>query len=201
MTGKKLVLFDFDGTITTTDTMFLFTRYAVGQARFLAGMAFLSLPLTCYKLGLVTTQRAKEMLLTHFFGGMQQSEFDRLGKAFAEKNIPAIVRPAAAEAIRNYKKSNARIIVVSASAQNWMMPWALNEGLEVLATRLEVVNGKITGKINGVNCNGEEKVARIKEHLNLSEFTEIVAYGDTKGDLPMLALASEKHFKPFRDNK
>lgn len=201
MAGKKLVLFDFDGTITTSDTMFLFTRFAVGTTRFLAGMAFLALPLALHKMGLIDAQRAKETLLSHFFGGMRQPEFDDLGRSFAVKHIPHVVRPAAAEAIRAHKSNGARIVVVSASAQNWMMPWALNEGLEVLATRLEVVNGKITGKITGCNCNGEEKVARIRAHINLSDYSEIVAYGDTKGDLPMLALATEKHFKPFRDNK
>ncbi|HMJ71567.1 MAG TPA: HAD family hydrolase [Cyclobacteriaceae bacterium] len=201
MSGKRLVLFDFDGTITTSDTMFLFTRDAVGALRFLTGMAFLALPLTLHKLGFISAQKAKEIFLTHFFGGMDQSAFNKLGMTFAETRIAAFVRPAAAEAIRAHKQSGSRIVVVSASAQDWMKPWALSEGLEVLATRLEVVDGKITGKITGCNCNGEEKVNRIREHLTLSDFSQIVAYGDTKGDLPMLALATEKHFKPFRDNK
>jgi HAD superfamily hydrolase (TIGR01490 family) len=201
MAGSKLVLFDFDGTITTSDTMFLFTRFAVGDVRFLAGMGLLAAPLALHKAGLMSAQAAKEIFISHFFRGMEQSEFDRLGKTFAETRIPAFIRPAAADAIRDHKRTNSRIVVVSASAQNWMKHWALNEGLEVLATRLEVADGKITGKITGCNCNGDEKVTRIREHINLSDFTEIVAYGDTKGDLPMLALATEKHFKPFRDNK
>jgi HAD superfamily hydrolase (TIGR01490 family) len=201
MSGKRLVLFDFDGTITTSDTMFLFTRYAVGDTKFLTGMAFLALPMSLHKLGLISAQKAKEIFLTHFFEGTDLAEFDRLGKAFAETRIPAFIRPAAAEAIRAHKQAGSRIVVVSASAQDWMKHWALNEGLEVLATRLEVIDGKITGKITGCNCNGEEKVSRIREHVTLSDFSQIVAYGDTKGDLPMLALATEKHFKPFRDNK
>lgn len=201
MAGNKLVLFDFDGTITTSDTMFLFTRYVVGTTRFLAGMTLLALPLALHKLKLISAQRAKEIFLAHFFGGMTETEFDDLGRSFARTRIPDIVRPAATEAIRSHKNDKSRIIVVSASAQNWMMPWALNEGLEVLATRLEVVDGKITGKITGLNCNGDEKVNRIRGLLNPADYPTIVAYGDTKGDLPMLALATEKHFMPFRDSK
>ena len=201
MAGKKLVLLDFDGTITTADTMFLFTRFVVGTPRFLFGLAVLSLPLILHKFKFVSAQRAKEMFLKYFFGNMSKTEFDRFGKEFAQKHIPSYVRPSAREAITNHKSANSRIIVVSASAENWMMHWCLDNGLEVLATRLEVVDQKITGKIAGKNCNSNEKVNRIKEKVNLADYTDIIVYGDTSGDLPMLALATEKHFKPFRDKK
>lgn len=197
--GKKLVLFDFDGTITTVDTMFLFTRFVVGTSRFLFGMSVLAAPMVLHKLGFVSAQTAKEILLTWFFRGMSKTDFDRYGKDFALKTIPAHVRPAAFEAINNYRSSGCRIIVVSASAENWMKDWCLNNGLEFLATKLEIVNGELTGKIEGLNCNADEKVNRIKEHVNLADYSNIIAYGDTKGDIPMLSLATEKHFKPFRD--
>lgn len=198
--GKKLVLFDFDGTITTVDTMFLFTRFVVGTPKFLFGMSVLAAPMVLHKLGFVSAQKAKELLLTYFFSGMTKTEFDQHGKNFSLKNIPRHVRPAAAEAINNYKSSGYRIIVVSASAENWMKDWCLNNGLEFLATRLEVVNERITGKIAGRNCNAEEKVSRIKEKVvDLADYSEIIVYGDTSGDFAMLSLATEKHFKPFRD--
>ena len=201
MAGSRLVLFDFDGTITIADTMFLFTKFAVGTPRFIFGLSVLALPLVLHKLKLVSAQKAKEIFLSHFFSGTEKTKFDELGKNFSEKNIPGFVRPAALDAINNYKKSGCRIIVVSASAENWMATWCANNGLEVLATRLEVVDGKITGRIAGNNCNSEEKVNRIKEKVNLADYAEIIVYGDTSGDLPMLALATEKHFKPFRDKR
>jgi phosphatidylglycerophosphatase C len=200
MAGKKLVLFDFDGTITTVDTMFLFTRFVVGTPRFLFGLAVLSVPLILHKLRVVSAQKAKEIMLTHFFKGMSKDEFDQYGKNFS-KTIPGYVRPAAHEAIRNHRSANSRIIVVSASAENWMSHWCTDNNLEYLATRLEVIDQKITGKILGKNCNSDEKVNRIKEKINLSDYTDIIVYGDTSGDLPMLALGTEKHFKPFRDSK
>ncbi len=87
--------------------------------------------------------------------------------------------------------------IVSASPKNWIEPWAAPLGINVLSTNLEIKNGMITGKIEGKNCNGPEKVNRIKEHINLDSYDEIIAYGDTSGDLPMFEIATSTHFKPF----
>lgn len=178
--------------------MFLFTRFVVGTPRFLFGLAVISIPLILHKFKIVGAQRAKEILLTHFFRGMSTAKFDKYGKDFAEKIIPHYIRPTALPVIANRES---RIIVVSASAENWISHWCTSNNLEFIATKLEVIDGKITGKISGKNCNSDEKVNRIKEKVNLSDYTDIIAYGDTSGDLPMLALATEKHFKPFRDKK
>jgi phosphatidylglycerophosphatase C len=58
---------------------------------------------------------------------------------------------------------------------------------------------KITGKIDGVNCNHAEKTARIKAAYNLAEYGEIYGYGDSSGDNEMLALATKAFYKPFRN--
>ena len=34
--------------------------------------------------------------------------------------------------------------------------------------------------------------------FDLSNFDEIIAYGDTSGDREMLVLAHQQHYKPFR---
>jgi phosphoserine phosphatase len=68
----------------------------------------------------------------------------------------------------------------------------------LLATRLEVSGNRLTGRIEGANCHGEEKVRRIRDAYQLKEYSQVYAYGDTKGDLPMLALADIRFYKPFR---
>ena len=59
-------------------------------------------------------------------------------------------------------------------------------------------NGLLTGKIENQNCHGEEKVNRINAAFDLSQYDEIYCYGDTKGDKPMLRLATFAFYKPFR---
>jgi len=73
--------------------------------------------------------------------------------------------------------------------------------IPLIATEIEVdAHSRITGKILGNNCRGREKVARIRDQYRVEEFDEIFAYGDSSGDLPMLALADpdRRFYKPFR---
>ena len=79
------------------------------------------------------------------------------------------------------------------------MKWANHLSLKLIATRLEVKNGKITGGIEGRNCRGEQKVVCILEQWNLDEYNEIYAYGNSPDDKPMLALATKSFYKPFRN--
>ena len=46
----------------------------------------------------------------------------------------------------------------------------------------------------------EEKVIRIQEEYNLSDYQEIYVYGDSPGDKPMLGLATKSFYKPFRSS-
>jgi phosphatidylglycerophosphatase C len=195
----KLALFDFDGTITNRDSLIEFTRFVMGPNRFFRGMIWLAPALALYRAGLVGSQKAKENFLTYFFKDFSVAEFDKLGHDFATGPLPMIVRPAALERIIALKQSGYRVVVVSASAHNWIEPWASAIGVEVIATRLQSVNSKLTGKLEGKNCNKEEKVNRIRELIDLNDYSYVEAYGDTSGDLAMLKLANKSYFRPFRD--
>ena len=116
---------------------------------------------------------------------------------FAEKELPGLIRPAALKEIDRLQALGFEIVVISASAENWIRKWSRALSLTLISTRLEVKNGLITGKIEGRNCHGEQKVARIREKWDLEEFEEIYVYGDSPGDKPMLALATKSFYKPF----
>lgn len=59
---KQLALFDFDGTITTDDSLIKFIRFVVGDAKTLWGMLLLSPMLIIYKLKLISNYKAKQMM-------------------------------------------------------------------------------------------------------------------------------------------
>lgn len=193
-----LALFDFDGTITTRDTLFEFIRYSKGSSRFFSGFLFLLPVLVLFKAGVISNSRAKQIVLAHFFKGVPVEKFNSDCLAFANECVPSLIRPKALEEIRQHKAQGHTVIIVSASPENWVKPWAESLQIECIATRMEVADGKITGMFEGMNCHGEEKVLRIKKHLDPREYTLIYTYGDTKGDRPMLALGTHSHYKPFR---
>jgi phosphatidylglycerophosphatase C len=195
---KKLVLFDFDGTITTKDTFIEFLIFYKGMPRFLAGMAMMSPYLTLFALKLVPNWKAKQMVLRHFLGGESLEHLNQKCEEFSEKVLPKLIRPGAVQAINQYKNGDSVVAVVSASAENWVEPWCRKHGLLCIATQLEVKNGKVTGNLCGPNCYGPEKVTRIQKQFALKDFEQIVAYGDSSGDKEMFELAHEHFYKPFR---
>jgi len=200
VTGKKLVLFDFDGTITTCDTLAEFMIFYHGKVKYYLGLAALSPILASYIFKWMPNWKSKEYFLTWFLKGEKSAEFEKQCKAFAEKKLPQLIRPEALREIKRHQHEGATIAVVTASAENWVKPWCDQHNILCLATRLEVASDRLTGRILGKNCHGEEKVCRIREQFILTDFDKIIAYGDTSGDKQMLALAQEQFYKPFRNS-
>jgi phosphatidylglycerophosphatase C len=194
---KPIAVFDFDGTITSKDTLFVFIQHVKGKRALWIGLLLLSPWLVFNKAGFISGKRAKEKVLTFFFRGMELKIFNQHCQTFATI-VAALVRPNVFQEINKHQQKQVLVIVVSASIENWIMPWAEQHGLLVLATKLEVIQGKVTGRISGENCNGPEKVLRIKEAFDLTQNEVIAAYGDTSGDHAMLALAKNKYYQYFK---
>jgi phosphatidylglycerophosphatase C len=193
----KLALFDFDGTISTQDSMIEFVRFTTGKFRFYRCCVGLSPFMLAFILKRISNDRMKEKFLTCFFGGTPEKRFQELASRFAAESLNRIIRPAALERIKWHQQQSHRVVVVSASADYWLKDWCSAHGLELISTRLEVADGKITGRLAGANCYGEEKVRRIREKLDPASFEYIYAYGDSNGDTPMLKLADEPHMRYF----
>jgi HAD superfamily hydrolase (TIGR01490 family) len=197
---RGLALFDFDGTITTKDSLVEFIRYAVGTTNYYLGLARLSPMLMAYTLKLIPNNIAKERVIEYFFGGYSSEKFRELANSYALEKIDNIVRDGAVERIRYHQDRGDRVIIVSASIECWIGQWAKSQGIELIATRLEHRDGRVTGKFSTLNCYGVEKVNRIKEILNIKEYQSIDAYGDSSGDKEMLEIAHTSHYRPFRDS-
>ncbi|HET6255660.1 MAG TPA: HAD-IB family hydrolase [Puia sp.] len=202
---QKIAFFDFDGTITTKDTLLEFIRHSKGTPRFYLGFILNSPWLIAYKLKLISNQTAKERVLSFFFKRTPLDRFERHCESFSRDILPTLIRPKALEEITKLRTAGASVVIVSASPENWIRTWATTLEVELLATRLETKPGKdpakaprLTGKILQKNCHGEEKVRRIKEAYTLDDYQEIYTYGDTGGDRPMLKLGTASFYKPFR---
>ncbi len=200
---KKLYCFDFDGTLTTSDTLLEFIKYAKGRGRFLMVFLMYSPLLVMMKLHLYPNWKAKQQIFAHLFAGMHIEKFDALCRGFAEEN-QHLLRPKGITLVHEALVAGAQVFIVSASIDNWVRPFfdiRNLKGVQVLGTQIEVEDGKLTGNFKSNNCYGKEKVHRIAEALKSFERSEyeIEAFGDSRGDKEMLAFADKGHFKPFRE--
>jgi len=130
---------------------------------------------------------------------MAEEKFNALCEEFSQHHLQLLFRQSALQEIRRHLQNGTKVVIVSASPENWIAPWCRQYGIDIIATKLQVINGKITGKIEGKNCHGYEKVKHILKRYNLSQYNKIYAYGDTPGDLPMLALSTHSFYKPFKE--
>ena len=196
--NRQIAFLDFDGTITTKDTLLEFIKFNKGSFRFYLGFLINSPWLIAWKARIISNQKAKERMLTWFFGGTPLDAFQETCYRFAATAVPGLIRPKALKEIRMLQEKGVDVVIVSASPANWLQPWTDELGIALLATRLQTRDSRITGRIVDRNCHGDEKVRRIRESYDLSAYDHIIAYGDSSGDKPMLALANYTYFKPFR---
>ncbi|WP_018950003.1 HAD-IB family hydrolase [Thioalkalivibrio sp. ALMg11] len=192
---RRIVLFDFDGTLTRRDSLFPFLRHTLGTPEFLRRLPSCLPALTGLALKRLSNQDAKEAVLTRMLGGETLAHLQAKGREFADRRLDRLVRPAGMRALQAHQAAGHDCVLVSASLDVWLQPWAERHGIKgVVSSRLAVDDaGRVTGRLDGTNCRGAAKPAAIAAWLaTLDPETPVdlvAAYGDSAADQPMLDLA------------
>src|SRR5580765_7966030 len=142
----NLALFDFDGTITSSDTWTPFMRFAVRPARLLVGQVLLAPVVVGHRLGMITASRGREMAARVAFQGEEAAAMHQLGAEYATTALPAALRQSAQERIEWHKAQGDEVVVVSASLDVYLGPWCERQGLDCICTTLEERGGRLTGR-------------------------------------------------------
>lgn len=207
-----VAVFDFDGTLTRRDTSLPFVFFVLGRVKtwltivrlvpmfgFDLLAAFWDERLTSHagqreSLGGVAGKwetNVHERLLRHCFAGMTADQLRDLGKRFMVIEGVRLVRQAGLRRLAWHKQQGHRCILISASIDVYLDPWATDAGFDdVLGTQLELDDkGVLTGRFAMEPCWGRAKVRRLESHLgSLADYT-VFAYGDSRGDKELLAVA------------
>jgi len=185
---RPVAFFDFDGTLTTGDTLMPFLKYVVGAPTYYAKLILLSPVLAAYFAKLLRNDIAKQIVLKSYLAGYHIDKLFELGQRFSEEIIPTMLRPEGMERLRWHQEHGHECVLVSASLDVYLNAWAKpTQFSEVICTSLQENNNRrASGKIGGKNCYGEEKLVRIQKWESKISQTKRYAYGDTSGDIPML---------------
>ena len=184
-----IALFDFDGTLTTKDSMRLFFAWVdprgVGWWRFLRAVPGVVL------LHGFRREPLKKALVHAFLAGKTQEELAVLGRQFVQDVLPAHLNQTVLARMRRYRDEGARVAIVSASLDVWLRPFAEQEGVALLCTEAAYTHGLFMGEWQTPNCNGVEKRRRVELYFPDWTQQDITVYGNSAGDAAMLQMADE----------
>ncbi len=191
----NLALFDFDGTITTCDTFTPFIKRVVPSSRMRLGRLLLVPSVLGYRAGILSASLVRQQVIYVGLKGFSKMRLEELGKIHADEFLKNVVRTNALEKIKWHLKSGDRVIVVSASLDVYLKPWCDALGVELICSQLHANGDSLTGKYYNGDCTGQEKAERVRSLVKLDDYEKIYAYGDTKEDDELLAIADEKYFQ------
>jgi len=199
-TEKPVVAaFDFDGTLTRRDTLFPFLLHVAGPVKFSYKILLLLVTLAGYALGLIRNDKAKVKVLRCFLANMEMANLQQYAQQFAEQKIPSLLRSEAMQRLAWHRQQGHRCVVVSASLEIYLRPWASTAGFDdILGSRLETLaDGRTSGNLLGENCFGAEKMHRLETLLGSRDGYTLYAYGDSRGDKELLSAADYPFYKKF----
>lgn len=184
-----LALFDFDGTITTRETLPDFLRFATPPRRLHLGKLLFVLPVLAYKLKLLPVSVLRILLVRYAFGGLPRAAIEDAGRRFAVTVLPTLVRPEMQARIESHRACGDTVVVVSGGFDVYLAPWCEAQGVELVCSSLEYDADRVTGRYAGPQCVAGEKAHRVRQRYDLAAYREVHAHGDTHEDHALLALA------------
>lgn len=182
---KSLVVFDFDGTLYTKDSLIdfcLFYYRSKPLRRFYVFKQFLAFIL--WKVKIIDTTTFKHKFIS-FIGNDSEEEITRMAELFWDKTHK--FNPHLLNILDQYQKASVPVLVLSASPELFISPACQKLNIPyLLGTPLTVEKSSYR---LGTNCRGREKINRFKEKFPESEILE--AYSDNKDDIYLLQMAKK----------
>ncbi len=195
---RAIVAFDFDGTLTVSDSFTQFLRWRASASGWFLGLTKMAPDLATY-IGHRDRGRLKAASVRKFLKGTPRAQLEADAEAFAGQVWPGFIRHDALACWTDWGKRGAYRVIVTASPETTVAPFAWRlEADALLGTRLAFdADDRVTGAFAGPNCRGEEKVRRLRAAFG-ADMRLAAAYGDTTGDTEMLAMADEAGFRRFK---
>ena len=119
--------------------------------------------------------------------GMPEEEFHALGESIFRSWLARSVFPESRSLVRAHQKRGHHVAFVSSALPYQINPFAVDLGVEhVLCTRLEIADGKLTGRVVKPHCWGKGKAEAIRGFAKAHrvDLSRSWYYGDSASDVP-----------------
>lgn len=155
-----------------------FLIFCAGWPRFVLA-SFIFLPrILLFKLKIIDGSKLKLSFFAKVFSKFSEDELVDAGERFVRNLFEKhLFNCDLLKILEIHRDNGDEVVVVSASFDVWISPFARNLGISFIATNLQYENGIFKGRYNTPNCKGEEKVNRLKEIFQLDAYS-ILSYGN-----------------------
>jgi len=189
----ELALFDLDNTLLSGDSdyewaQFLIERGALERAEYETKNDHFFLQYNEGRLDILEFLEFQLAPLARY----PREKLDEWHGEFMRTKIEPMIRAKGMELVQRHLRDKHLCAIVTSTNAFITAPIAREFGVaHLLATELEVKDGRFTGKPSGTPCFREGKVTRLAEWLadegrTLASFTAIWFYSDSQNDLPLL---------------
>jgi HAD superfamily hydrolase (TIGR01490 family) len=186
-----MAIFDLDNTLLRGDSdhawgEFLVEQQAVDPVRFKADND------RYYQAYLDGTLDIFEFLEQHQLRPLAQYDratLERWRREFVPAKILPMITPKARALVEQHRRRGDTLLIITATNRFITAPIAVEFGIEqLLATELDEVNGRFTGKVKGIPCYREGKLDHLHAWLSSNGKTldDSWFYSDSHNDLPLL---------------
>ncbi|WP_291314343.1 HAD family hydrolase [Corynebacterium sp. UBA2622] len=185
--------FDLDKTIIATSSAFAFGREFLSNGLISKQDALgISLSKASYMFNGHSSEQmdATRDSLTQMVAGWSVEEIDRITTETMHHVVTPAIYAEARDLIDHHRREGREVIIISASASILVEPIARELGVDtVVATEMEVVDGKLTGQITRY-LKGGAKAEAVAEFATSHGFdlAHSYAYSDSSTDIPMLEM-------------
>lgn len=183
--------FDVDGTLTASDCVVPFLRRLGGRRGIVLAMGRAPVRTITALL-----RRDRDLMKDVVVGGVHRgrmvADVDAEGRRFAQLVGATMLRDDMVGRLRWHQSVGHRTVIVSASLRSYLVPLAESLGIDhLVCTDVTITGSRYQASLAGANCRGPEKAVRLRELLTSEglQTATLWAYGDSRGDREMLAMA------------
>jgi HAD superfamily hydrolase (TIGR01490 family) len=181
--------FDMDKTLIAENSGSLYMKYRyqrgeIGGLDLLKGIgAYLQ-----YKLGVLDIRNWTKNMMVQF-RGQSEAELEREAKTWFEEMVAPTIYPEALELVRKHEAQGHLVAIVSGATKFVVRPLASRLGIgHMLYTRLEVEDGRFTGRVIEPICFEEGKIYWLQQFVDEHgiELAKSWFYTDSITDRPLM---------------
>jgi len=191
--STELALFDLDNTLLSGDSDYQWAQYLIerGVLERESYEARNEHFFRQYKAGRLDIHEFLEFQLAPL-ARHPRAQLEEWHAGFMRDKVKPMIRAKARDLVRRHLASGHLCAVITSTNAFITAPIAREFGVEhLLATELEIRDGRFTGRPSGVPCFRQGKVTRLAEWLGeqghtLASFSGSWFYSDSLNDLPLL---------------